>query len=96
MQNCRRDMTDIQETKTPIRVLIVDDDVPTRIGLRAIFSSEPDMVVVGESADGYDAVRQSDRLAPDVVLMDIQLGERMAACNPRSRLALDPLRTCLW
>ena len=69
-------MTDTQETKTPIRVLIVDDDVPTRIGLRAIFSSEPDMVVVGESADGDDAVRQSDRLAPDVVLMDIQLGER--------------------
>jgi DNA-binding NarL/FixJ family response regulator len=69
-------MTDTQENKTPIRVLIVEDDVPTRIGLRAIFSSEPDMLVVGESADGDDAVRQSDLLAPDVVLMDIQLGER--------------------
>src|SRR4051812_29683394 len=69
-------MTETGATKMPIRVLIVDDDVPTRIGLRAIFSSEPDMLVVGESADGDDAVRQSDRLAPDVVLMDIQLGER--------------------
>ena len=58
---------------TPIRLLIVDDDVPTRIGLRAIFSSEWDIDVVGESGDIEDAYRKIEALAPDVVLMDIQL-----------------------
>lgn len=58
---------------TPIRLLIVDDDVPTRIGLRAIFSSESDIQVIGESGDAEDAYRMVEALAPDVVLMDIQL-----------------------
>jgi DNA-binding NarL/FixJ family response regulator len=60
----------------PIRLLIVEDDVPTRIGLRAIFDAEPGIDVVGESADGEDACRQAGELAPDVVLMDVQLPER--------------------
>jgi len=57
----------------PIRLLIVDDDVPTRIGLRAIFEAERDIDVVGECADGEDACRRSIELEPDVVLMDVQL-----------------------
>jgi DNA-binding NarL/FixJ family response regulator len=61
---------------SPIRLLIVEDDVPTRIGLRAIFEAEPDIAVVGESSDGEDACRQASVLAPDVVLMDVQLPER--------------------
>jgi DNA-binding NarL/FixJ family response regulator len=60
----------------PIRLLIVEDDVPTRIGLRAIFDAEHDIEVVGESADGEDACRQASDLAPDVVLMDVQLPKR--------------------
>jgi len=58
---------------TPIRLLIVEDDVTTRIGLRAIFAAEPDVAVVGECADGEEACRLADELAPDVVLMDVQL-----------------------
>jgi DNA-binding NarL/FixJ family response regulator len=57
----------------PIRLLIVEDDVPTRIGLRAIFDAEPDIAVVGECADGSEAYRWASELAPDVVLMDVQL-----------------------
>jgi DNA-binding NarL/FixJ family response regulator len=64
------------EVPRPIRLLIVEDDVPTRIGLRAIFGAEPDIDVVGESADGIDACRRANELSPDVVLMDIQLPER--------------------
>ncbi len=58
-----------------IRLLIVEDDTPTRIGLRAIFEAEPDIDVVGECADGEDACRRALELAPDVVLMDVQLPE---------------------
>jgi DNA-binding NarL/FixJ family response regulator len=56
-----------------VRVFIVEDDVPTRIGLRAIFSAEPDIDVVGETADGESAVQMVSQLVPDVVLMDVQL-----------------------
>jgi DNA-binding NarL/FixJ family response regulator len=61
---------------SPIRLLIVEDDVPTRIGLRAIFDAEPDIVVVGECADGAEACRQASELGPDVVLMDVQLPQQ--------------------
>jgi DNA-binding NarL/FixJ family response regulator len=57
----------------PIRVLIVDDDVPTRVGLRTILSSDPEVDVVGEATGGVQAWGRAGRLAPDVVLMDIQL-----------------------
>jgi DNA-binding NarL/FixJ family response regulator len=56
-----------------VRVLLVEDDVPTRIGLRAIFAAEDDIEVVGESASGEDALALVEDLEPDVVLMDVQL-----------------------
>jgi DNA-binding NarL/FixJ family response regulator len=55
------------------RVLIVDDDVPTRIGLRAILRSEDDMEVVGEATTGLEAVSLATAQRPDVVLMDVHL-----------------------
>ena len=58
-----------------IRVLIVDDDVPTRIGLRTILSSDPAIEVVGEAVTGVDACALATELEPDVVLMDVQLPE---------------------
>jgi DNA-binding NarL/FixJ family response regulator len=58
---------------TPIRVLIVDDDVATRVGLRTIIGAAPDITVVGESGSAEDAFEQIPRVAPDVVLMDVQL-----------------------
>jgi DNA-binding NarL/FixJ family response regulator len=56
-----------------IRVLVVDDDVPTRVGLRTILDAEADIAVVGESADGYGAYELATALAPDVVLMDVRM-----------------------
>ena len=58
---------------TAIRVLIVDDDVATRVGLRAIMTAAPDITVVGESASAEDAYERIAQAAPDVVLMDVQL-----------------------
>jgi DNA-binding NarL/FixJ family response regulator len=54
-------------------VLIVDDDVPTRVGLRVIMDAESDIQVVGECATAEESYRQIEELAPDIVLMDVQL-----------------------
>jgi len=54
-------------------VLIVDDQALVRVGLRKILENEPETSVVGEAADGEDAVAQAHRLRPDVVLMDIRM-----------------------
>ena len=56
-----------------IRVLLVDDQALLRTGFRMILSAQPDLEVVGEAADGADAVRQVPLLRPDVVLMDVRM-----------------------
>lgn len=58
-----------------LRILIVDDHVVVRAGLRALLEGEPGFEVVGETGDGADAVRLVQRLSPDVVLMDLRLSE---------------------
>ena len=54
-----------------IRVLIVDDHSVVREGLRMFFARDPDLEVVGEAADGAQAIQQARRLRPDVVVMDL-------------------------
>lgn len=58
---------------TPIRVLLADDHVLVRSGLRLLLEKELDIVVIGEAQDGADAVQQAIALCPDVILMDITL-----------------------
>jgi NarL family two-component system response regulator LiaR len=55
----------------PIRVLIADDHAILRKGIRALLGTEPDMEVVGETADGLETVAQARALRPDVILMDL-------------------------
>ncbi len=56
-----------------IRVLLVDDQALFREGLRTLLSVQPGIQVVGEAADGEQAIQQVARLKPDVVLMDLQM-----------------------
>jgi DNA-binding NarL/FixJ family response regulator len=58
-----------------IHVLIVDDHAVVRQGLRTFLEIDPDLEVVGEASDGSEAVRQAQRLQPDVVLMDLLMPE---------------------
>ncbi len=57
----------------PLRVLIVDDDDLMRAGLRAVLSSDDSIEVVGEAADGREAVELARDAAPEVVLMDVRM-----------------------
>ena len=56
-----------------IGVLIVDDQALVRAGFRMILEIEPDIHVVGEAADGEEAVAEATRLRPDIVLMDVRM-----------------------
>ncbi len=56
-----------------IRVVLADDQALLRKGFRMILEAEDDMMVVGEAADGHDAVRLVELYAPDVVLMDVRM-----------------------
>lgn len=55
----------------PIRVLVVDDHLVVREGIRALLATEPHIVVVGEACDGLEAITQAAQLRPDVILMDL-------------------------
>ncbi|AZZ41475.1 DNA-binding response regulator [Acidipropionibacterium jensenii] len=57
----------------PIRLLLADDQEMVRVGFRMVLDAQPDMEVVGEAADGVQAVAMASELEPDVVLMDIRM-----------------------
>jgi DNA-binding NarL/FixJ family response regulator len=70
------------------RVLIADDQALVRAGFRKLLESEPDIQVVGEAADGREAVDQARRLRPTLVLMDIRM-PRLDGIEATQRLTDD-------
>ncbi len=65
----------INEERRPLRILIVDDHAVVRRGLQAVLQDEDGVEVVGEAASAREAVVNAAALRPDVVLMDIRMGE---------------------
>ncbi|OAN58393.1 response regulator [Sphingomonas sp. TDK1] len=59
----------------PIRILMVDDHMLLREGVRAVVSTQDDMEIAGEASGGGEAIREYARLQPDLVLMDLQMAD---------------------
>ena len=67
------------------KVLIVDDDIRFRRFVKELFSSEEDLQIIGEAADGQEAILMAKELEPDLVLMDITM-PRMNGLDATRRL----------
>lgn len=74
----------------PVRVLVVDDHFVVRKGVCALLSGASDIAVVGEAADGRQAVDEAGRCAPQVILMDLKLPEMDGVEAIRQILAAQP------
>jgi len=68
-------------SENSIRILLADDHYVVRMGLAALIETEPDLQVVGEAADGNQAVELYKKFTPDLVLMDVRMprGDGIAA-----------------
>lgn len=74
----------------PIRVLVVDDHFVVRKGVCALLADAEDILVVGEAGDGWHAVEEAARCAPQVILMDLNLPELDGVEATRRILAVRP------
>lgn len=78
----------------PIRILLVDDHMLLREGVRAVVSTQDDMEIAGEASGGGEAIAQYARLQPDLVLMDLQMADMsgleaiaaIRAASPEARI----------
>lgn len=70
-----------------IKVVLVDDHAVVRAGLKAVLGSAKDIQVIGEGSTGNDALALADRLDPDVIIMDLSMGEKDGATATRELVA---------
>ena len=62
-----------EATTTPARLIVVDDHALVRKGMEGMLQGEPDLEIVGEAADGREAVSIAKKRTPDVIIMDINM-----------------------
>lgn len=77
-----------------IRVLLADDQESVRLAFRTILGAAPDIEVVGQAADGVEALELATRLRPDVALVDVRM-PRMDGLE-LTRNSPTPRRRCGW
>ena len=65
--------TPLQTKNNTVRIVLADDNDVVRSSLRLLFDSFPDLELIGEAADGFEAINICTRLKPDLVLMDIDM-----------------------
>lgn len=70
-----------------IRVVLVDDHAVVRAGLKAVLGSAKDIEVIGEGSTGKDAIALAERVKPDVIIMDLSMGEMDGATATRELIA---------
>ena len=71
-----------------IKVLLADDHLVVRMGIAAIISFEKDLVVIGETGNGIDAVRLARELKPDVIVMDLMM-PRMSGADATAEILME-------
>ena len=69
----KSEQKDGDTVEQPIRVLVADDRLSSRNGLKALLVTQPGIEIVGEAADGQEAIQFVEQCQPDVVLMDIRM-----------------------
>ena len=77
---------------TPLRLLLVDDDVLVRSGLRVLLGGEPDLSVVAEAGTGREALEVAATVQPDVVVMDVRMPDMDGIAATAALVARDPDR----
>ncbi|ALA59094.1 response regulator [Nitrospira moscoviensis] len=90
----RSTLSDSKLHTARIRVLLVDDHAMVRQGLRSVLETYADVEIVGEAADGEEAVAGAERLAPDVVVMDINM-PRMNGIQATARMRAEHPQTAV-
>lgn len=55
------------------RIVLADDHVKVRAGMRKLLESQPDLVVIGEAGNGLEAIELIDKLSPDILLLDMEM-----------------------
>ena len=79
-----------RENGQPLRIVLADDHVTVRQGLKLLIEAEPDMVVVAEAGDGETAVQKSLAASADVVVMDISMPGMNGLAAARALLEAQP------
>jgi DNA-binding NarL/FixJ family response regulator len=80
----------VPEAKAPLRILLADDHIVVRHGLKLLIDDQPDMTVIAEAGDGETAVRRAMELEPDVVVMDISMPGMNGLAATRKLRQLQP------
>lgn len=78
------------DAKPPVRILLADDHVVVRHGLKRVIEDQPDLSVVAEAGDGESAVQRAVELKPDVVVMDISMPGMNGLAATRKLRQLQP------